>query len=179
MCQSCQNIPSALAGVAQWLDHLPVPKGCGFDFLLGHIPRLRVHPQSRRWCMRPLVHATPGPDVYDPGPGTDPRSWCPGGRPIDASLASTVWSLPSSLSLKKQMKMSPGEDKNICISSKQLHGSWCWCPKPILFSCKSCATQVVYLWTSYLLLAHSQGFDFMWTLSPTLCPRHILCFLVS
>ena len=55
VCQSCQNIPSALAGVAQWLDHLPVPKGCGFDFLLGHIPRLRVHPQSRRWCMRPLV----------------------------------------------------------------------------------------------------------------------------
>ena len=40
----CQNLPRALAGVAEWIEHGPVSTGRWFNSRSGHLPGLRPGP---------------------------------------------------------------------------------------------------------------------------------------
>ena len=97
-----------LASVAQGLEHCPHNQN-----IVGSIPsqdtylEVAGHPWSWGRCLHPPVQtcsAVPHPRAY-------PQSGCVWRWPMDASLSSLFLSLPSSLPLKKQVKMSLGEDK--------------------------------------------------------------------
>ena len=108
----------ALASVLSGWNTVPSLKGWGFDSQLGHISKMRIHPQSRCGHVRPPVwtHTIPGPSV-------DPRSAWVRRQQSNASLASMLRSLRSSLpqkqkqTKKKQMKIPAGEDKKTIVSS--------------------------------------------------------------